>query len=88
MKVETVVAWILDSATTDERLAIQRALEARLVGAFVVGDRVSFEARGRTIIGVITRRNQKTMTVEPVDGGRGWRVPPRLLRRVGQEGGR
>lgn len=44
-----------------------------------IGDRVSFQARGRTLNGIVMRINRKTVGVEVVGEGQ-WRVPPRLLR--------
>ena len=49
---------------------------------FKIGDRVSFEPEGRSVvIGMLTRYNKKTVTVI-TDSGERWNVAPRLLRRV------
>jgi len=53
--------------------------------AFNVGDRVEFDAKGRTITGTVKRVNRKTCSVNP-DGetnGRYWRVSPGILRPAG-----
>ena len=49
---------------------------------FRIGDRVSFQPEGRSILfGMLTRYNRKTVTVI-TDGGQRWNVAPALLRRV------
>jgi hypothetical protein len=49
---------------------------------FRIGDRVSFqEESGRSVIGILTRYNRKTVTVVAGDGRR-WNVSPTLLRRA------
>jgi hypothetical protein len=45
---------------------------------FRPGDSVFFHHNGRHIAGVVTRLNQKTMTVL-VDGAHEWRVSPKLV---------
>lgn len=65
-----------------ERLRMIQQLRAH--GAmlkFSIGDRVSFEAEGRRIVGVITRYNKKTVTII-ADGGLRWNVSPGFLQRV------
>lgn len=51
---------------------------------FKVGDKVSFEARGETIVGFVKQVNVKTVSVNPVGStnGRYWRVSPNLLTKV------
>lgn len=49
---------------------------------FRVGDRVSFDARGRTITGFVRQVNRKTVSVQPGAGSRYWRVSPGLLRKA------
>jgi hypothetical protein len=47
---------------------------------FKIGDRVSFQPRGRTpVVGMLTRYNQKTVTVI-TDSGERWNVAPQFLR--------
>jgi len=47
---------------------------------FRIGDRVTFEPEGRTrVFGILTRYNQKSVTVVTDDGHR-WNVSPRFLR--------
>jgi len=51
---------------------------------FKIGDRVFFRASdGRTIEGMLTRYNKKSVTVI-TDHGERWTVSPQLLVRVGQ----
>jgi hypothetical protein len=48
--------------------------------SFRIGQRVSFNAKGRTVVGTVARVNEKTVTVDHCDdGSRGWRVSPSLL---------
>ena len=48
--------------------------------SFRIGQRVSFNAKGRTVTGTVVRVNEKTVTVEDCDdGSRGWRVSPGML---------
>ncbi len=48
---------------------------------FRIGDRVSFQPEGRPLlVGMLTRYNQKTVTVI-TDAGERWNVAPGLLRR-------
>ena len=47
---------------------------------FRIGDRVSFQTEGdRSVIGILTRYNRKTVTIV-TDDGRRWNVSPTLLR--------
>ena len=49
---------------------------------FRIGDRVSFQPEGRPLlVGMLTRYNNKTVTVI-TDSGERWNVAPGLLRRV------
>lgn len=49
---------------------------------FRIGDRVSFQPEGRPLlVGILTRYNQKTVTVITESGQR-WNVAPGLLRGV------
>jgi hypothetical protein len=49
---------------------------------FKIGDRVTFRAHeGRTVEGMLTRYNKKTVTVITEDGQH-WNVSPSLLRRA------
>ena len=45
---------------------------------FTIGNCVSFTHDGKTITGVLTKRNAKTLTIAGSDG-RDWRVSPNLL---------
>lgn len=54
---------------------------------FRIGDRVSFQPEGRrSVVGMLTRYNRKTVTVISDDGQR-WNVTPTLLRRAGDASG-
>ena len=49
---------------------------------FRVGDRVSFQPDGRSVlVGMLTRYNRKTVTVITEDGEH-WNVSPTLLRKI------
>lgn len=49
---------------------------------FNIGERVTFHPDGHPLlVGIVTRYNQKTVTVI-TDGGQHWNVPPRLLRKA------
>ena len=63
-----------------ERLKlISQAKSTRMMAAFTIGDRVSFQdADGRTIQGVVRRLNKKTVSVIAADGHR-WNVSPGFL---------
>ena len=53
---------------------------------FKIGDRVSFQPDGRTLmVGVLTRYNKKTVTVI-TEGGECWNVAPGLLHRIVESG--
>jgi len=53
---------------------------------FKIGDRVSFQPEGRTIVvGILTRYNKKTVTVITEVGER-WNVAPNLLHRIVESG--
>ena len=66
-----------------ERLRFLRHVRAHArMLEFRIGDRVSFQPDGhRSVLGVLTRYNRKTVTVVTDDGQR-WNVTPALLRRA------
>ena len=69
-----------------ETSAIVRAqydlLQKQAVRQFAPGDKVNFITRaGRTVHGVVTKTNQKTIGVLASDG-RNWRVGPSILKKV------
>ncbi len=71
------------------RFLTQMRAHARML-EFKIGDRVSFQPEGRSVVvGMLTRYNRKTVTVI-TDSGERWNVAPRLLRRAddsrGEEG--
>ena len=82
----------LDAMSEDELRSLNREIVRRLEAlsfarhkiallSFHAGARVSFEADGQTIKGVVVRVNNKTATVVAVDG-RNWRVSPGFLRKL------
>jgi len=61
------------------RFLSQMRAHARML-EFRIGDKISFQAEGdRSVIGILTRYNRKTVTVV-TDDGRRWNVSPALLR--------
>jgi hypothetical protein len=49
---------------------------------FKIGDRVSFQPEGRTmVVGILTRYNKKTVTVI-TEAGERWNVAPHFLHRI------
>ena len=44
------------------------------LGEFQIGDQVSFQQEGRTIIGIVIRVNRKSLSIRSQDGH--WYVPP------------
>ena len=83
----------IDTLTEAELIDLNHRIVARLrvlgelraharMLTFKIGDRVSFEPDGqRTIVGMLTRYNKKTVTVV-TDAGQRWNVAPSLLRRA------
>lgn len=80
----------IDSLTEQELRDLHRRVTERLrffaqarahraMLEFSIGDRVEFDADGRTVTGVITRYNRKTVSLLADDAGR-WNVSPALLR--------
>lgn len=49
------------------------------VYSFNIGDKVSFEARGQVISGVVSKRNRSTLNVKVAGFGPAWRVSPGVL---------
>lgn len=65
-----------------ERLRLLRQVRAQAsMSRFNIGDRVSFQADTRMIVGTLIRHNKKSVTVQTDDGGQ-WRVSPGFLRPV------
>jgi hypothetical protein len=61
------------------RLLSQMRAHAQMLD-FKIGDRVSFQPEGRrSVVGMLTRYNRKTVTIITDDGQR-WNVSPTLLR--------
>ncbi len=80
----------LDQLTEDELIDLNHRVVERLrlleqmrahgaMMQFSIGQRVSFDSDGRSVSGVLTRYNKKTVTVIS-DDGRRWNVSPGLLR--------
>lgn len=84
----------IDRLTEEELIELNNRIVARLkflqqmrshvaMLEFGIGDRVTFQPEGRPpVFGIVTRYNQKTVTVI-ADGGRRWNVSPGLLRKAG-----
>lgn len=81
----------LDQLTESELIDLNHRIIARLqmfaqlrahtsMLEFKVGERVSFEADGRRITGMLVRYNKKTVSLVTDDGHR-WNVSPALLNR-------
>lgn len=70
------------------RLRVMREMRAHAgMLEFHIGDRVAFQPPGqRTLVGVLTRYNRKTVTVITDDGGQ-WNVSPDFLSKVVAHGG-
>ena len=65
-----------------EAIKMQRTWLARTTArAMAVGDTVEFEARGRTVQGVVTKINRKTVIVRE-NGYGNWKVTASLLKMV------
>lgn len=71
-----------DKPYAGERTPISRSTYAPAKSSgWKIGDKVAFDAKGRTVVGFVKRVNQKTVSVQPLGGGtRYWRVSPRLLK--------
>ena len=69
-----------------EALKLKRQYLARqATRAVVLGDTVEFDARGRTVVGKVTKVNQKTLQVREDRGGlvsTNWKVTASLVRKV------
>ncbi|WP_372997573.1 hypothetical protein [Marinobacter sp.] len=73
-------------ALQDRAIARDRAPTPTLIetpppkgAGFAVGDKVKFPFKGQQVEGRVVRINRKSISVDS-DNGRGYRVPPRLLR--------
>lgn len=83
----------IDNLTEEELVDLNNRVVARLrflnqmrshaqMLEFRIGDRVSFQPEGRPpIVGMVTRYNQKSVTVV-TDSGQRWNVSPALLRKA------
>jgi hypothetical protein len=71
-----------------ERLRLLRQVRAHAeMLEFRIGDRVSFQPDGRSVVvGMLTRYNRKTVTIV-TDNGERWNVAPTLLRHAGDAAG-
>ena len=69
-----------------EALKLKRQYLARqATRAVVLGDMVEFDARGRKVLGKVTKVNQKTLQVREDRGGlvsTNWKVTASLVRKV------
>jgi hypothetical protein len=85
----------IDNLTEDELIDLNHRIVQRLrfihqmrshveMLEFRIGERVEFEPAGHPLqIGVVTRHNQKTVTVI-TDSGQRWNVSPQLLRHASE----
>jgi len=65
-----------------DAIKLQRTYLARTTArAMAIGDTVEFDARGRTIRGVVTKINRKTVVVREQGYGQ-WKVTASMLRMV------
>jgi len=82
----------IDSLTPDELVALNHRVVERLkfldsmkahqmMMKFNIGTRVSFDTNDGREIGILTKFNRKTVTVQ-TDSGRRWNVSPLLISRV------
>jgi hypothetical protein len=69
----------LNNRVTERLRLLSQVRAHRAMMEFAIGDRVTFNADGRTVVGVIARYNRKTVTLI-ADGGERWNVSPGLLR--------
>jgi hypothetical protein len=85
------LAKAIRTATSDELKTIieivrerQKSLQKEAARAFIIGDKVRFDAKTRGIIeGTITKVNLKTVKVKQTNGlGLTWSVSPSLLKKV------
>ena len=82
----------IDQLTEDELVELNHRIIERLkfidtmqahqsMMAFNIGNRVSFDSKHGRQIGILTKFNQKTVTVV-TDNGHRWRISPHLLTEV------
>jgi hypothetical protein len=88
MNVQDVIAAIhrMDNDELNrvvETIKMRRNYNARQKArTFVVGDRVSFAARGMQVLGTVTKVNIKTIQVRQSNSATVWKVHASLLRPV------
>lgn len=51
-------------------------------GQLAVGDRVSFDYQGQSMMGTLTKKNQKTVYVRVQGDSRLWKVHPLALKKI------
>ena len=77
------IAAVLDSEGIREAYDIlrdrQSVIAKSAVRSLAIGSFVKFEARGRRVVGRVTAKNTKTVTVDEVGIFKSWRVSPGLL---------
>lgn len=75
-----------DAATLSEIIQAvklrQSSIQKELGSALSVGDRVTFNARGRIIKAKVTKVNRKTVALLEIPTLRNWKVSPSLLTKV------
>jgi hypothetical protein len=88
MKIKINLDSLSEQELRDLHLEISRRLQMHAfvrtkskLMAFRIGDRVAFESDHGTVEGMVTRVNQKTVTIQSADGI-AWRVSPGFLTKV------
>ncbi len=75
--------WFLKNRKLHECTGVPLVVHVEML-EFRIGERVEFEPAGHPLqMGVVTRHNQKTVTVI-TDSGQRWTVSPQLLRHASE----
>jgi len=86
--VETIIQNIRSMSAADlaqviEAVKLRRTyLTRQKAAALMIGDRVTFSARGMQVLGTVTKVNTKTVQVKQSNTATLWRVHASLLRPV------
>ena len=59
---------------------LQKGKLSEELGEFQIGDKVSFQAEGKMIIGIVIRVNKKTLSIRSQEGC--WYVSPWMVKKV------
>ena len=71
---------IINGFVVDKLKFIRKAKSLQAMSNFCIGDTVYFEKDHEMITGVVTKLNQKTVSIKTEDGI-GWNVAPSFLKR-------